>query len=157
TLCWQPLDRSKPVIPEGAVGFSQFTTMFDEKLEKHILETVSSELKRTLSALKDLEAISKPDLIKAVILFENQTMLAIRILQQANKARVPANVFLKVLELAKKLANARFEGRPITTAFVVMTDQDVKTHNVEIGAPLDVDLLSLPFKDILSKAIKVDG
>jgi len=145
----------------GSIGFSRWNEMFDEKFEQAVMSKVSAEIDRLGSELNQLESLSKADIVRAITGFENQTLLAVRILQQIHKAGVSPAVFLDLLDLARKLAHGRYEGHPVQTGLLLTTAEDFAVYQsrykVEVGEPLEGNLFAASIKDVLTKAIRVDG
>jgi hypothetical protein len=161
TLRWRDSTRERETAPTGAPGFNELTELFDQKINQMILNKISPEIDRAIAIMKDLPSISNEDLFTAVILFEREYLLAVRVLHYVAGAGVNLTVFLNLLILAKKLAQERSEGEPVTTAFLLKAEHDAqsyqKTYSVGVGEPFGSDLFSLSGKELLEQAIKVNG
>lgn len=161
TLAWRKGVPAKSAPASDALSFEQLPDLFEQKMKKEILDRISPELDRMFAIMKDLPAFSNEELLKAMILFENDHILALKVLREAHSVSVPQDFFLKLLDLAKKVAHERYEGKPISTAFLLKRERDAQAYqaqyNVQVGEPLELELFSAPIKELLDWAIKVNG
>jgi hypothetical protein len=150
TLRWRGHAPASEVHQTGAAGFTEFSELFKKKLEQEIWNKYAPEVDRVIAAVKDLSSISSRDLYTALPIFENNSRLAVQVLGQASRAGINLTVFLKILQLAKQLAQEKSEGQPVTTALLLKTElgsQSYKdTYAVDIGDPFESNLLELPIK-----------
>ncbi|MCP5519909.1 MAG: DNA integrity scanning protein DisA nucleotide-binding domain protein, partial [Verrucomicrobiales bacterium] len=157
--------KGQPVKREtvrGDIEFFKYSSLFDSKISAAFAERYERELQALTQAAAALPQIPAELLLRAFALFDSRNVLALQVLRQFSDRQIDPEIFLGVLETAKRLCHARREGHLIGTGMALASQERLaglrERYPDAVGARVDgLSLLARKAEDVKEKVIKVDG